>query len=86
MVVETPLPPPGHPIRNQSAEGVFARPSLDPIVAQVHTLREQQWQLFGDDSQAWFDALLLSQARRINALPQTVHPTERGKPPRRGIN
>ena len=41
------------------------RVSIDPIVAQVHAVREKQWQLYGEDTRAWFDALLLSQARRV---------------------
>ena len=41
------------------------RVSIDPIVAQVLAVREQQWQLYGEDTRAWFDALLLSQARRV---------------------
>jgi hypothetical protein len=44
------------------------RISIDPIVAQVHAVREQQWQVYGEDTRAWFDALLLSQARRIDAI------------------
>jgi hypothetical protein len=44
------------------------RVSIDPIVAQVHAVREQQWQLYGEDTKAWFDALLLSQARRVNVI------------------
>jgi hypothetical protein len=37
-----------------------ARPSRN-------ALRKQQWQVYGEDTQAWFDALLRSQARRVNA-------------------
>ncbi len=44
-----------------------SRVSIDPIVAQVHAVREQQWQVYGEDTRAWFDALLRSQARRVNA-------------------
>lgn len=42
--------------------------STESIVARVHAVREQQWHLYGEDTQAWFDALLLSQARRIDAI------------------
>ena len=41
------------------------RKSIDPIVAQVHAVREQQWRRYGDDTRAWFDALLQAQARRL---------------------
>jgi hypothetical protein len=42
--------------------------STESIVARVHAVREQQWHLYGEDTQAWFDALLLSQAQRLQAM------------------
>ena len=53
--------------QNGPAVAPTSRVSIDPIVAQVHALREQQWQVYGEDTRAWFDALLRSQARRVNA-------------------
>jgi DNA-binding protein YbaB len=44
--------------------GKVSRMSIDPIVAQIHALREAEWQVFGEDTRAWFDALLQSQAER----------------------
>jgi hypothetical protein len=57
-----------------------ARPSRDALLgahqAITHdwwalrandALREQQWQVYGEDTQAGFDALQRSQARRVNA-------------------
>lgn len=41
--------------------------STDAIVRHVHAVREQQWHLYGEDTQAWFVALQLSQARSVQA-------------------
>jgi hypothetical protein len=42
----------------------FRTTSLDPVVSDVHAIRDQQWAKYGDDSQAWFDDLLKHQAQR----------------------
>ena len=39
--------------------------SMDPIVAEVHAIRVKEWNQYGENSQAWFDALLLRQAQRM---------------------
>ena len=39
--------------------------SLDPIVAEVHAIRAKEWEQYGENSQAWFDALLYRQAQRV---------------------
>ena len=39
--------------------------SMDPIVAEVHAIRAKEWNQYGENSQAWFDALLHRQAQRM---------------------
>jgi hypothetical protein len=37
--------------------------SIDPIVAQVHALRQAQWEQCGGDMNVWFKSVLASQAQ-----------------------
>jgi hypothetical protein len=38
--------------------------SIDPVVADVHAIRAKEWDKYGSNTQAWFDALLHHQALR----------------------
>lgn len=38
--------------------------SIDPVVADVHAIRAKEWDQYGSNTQAWFDALLHNQALR----------------------
>ena len=67
MAIETTPAQTNQARQNEPTAAPTSRVSIDPIVAQVHALREQQWQVYGEDTRAWFDALLRSQARRVNA-------------------
>ena len=67
MAIETTPPQDNQAPRSAPITVPASRVSIDPIVAQVHAVREQQWQVYGEDTRAWFDALLRSQARRVNA-------------------
>jgi hypothetical protein len=67
MAIETTTPQATQAPQSAPTPEPTSRVSIDPIVAQVHALREQQWQVYGEDTRAWFDALLRSQARRVNA-------------------
>ncbi len=42
--------------------------SIDPVVADVHAIRAKEWDKYGNDSQAWFDALLNRQSARLSSL------------------
>ena len=44
---------------------IYPVTSMDPIVAEVHAIRAKEWDQYGENSQAWFDALLLRQAQRM---------------------
>jgi hypothetical protein len=37
--------------------------SIDPIVAQVHAVRQAQWEQCGGDMNVWFKSVLASQAQ-----------------------
>jgi hypothetical protein len=37
--------------------------SIDPIVAQVHAVRQAQWEQCGGDMNIWFKSVLASQAQ-----------------------
>lgn len=37
--------------------------SIDPIVAQVHAVRQAQWDKSGGDMNVWFKSVLASQAQ-----------------------
>jgi hypothetical protein len=43
----------------------YTTKSFDPVVAEVHALRAEQWARYGDDTQRWFDDLVQHQAERL---------------------
>lgn len=42
----------------------YTTASIDPVVAEVHAVRAQEWARYGADTQQWFDDLLRHQAER----------------------
>jgi hypothetical protein len=56
----TPINKPFIPLKTAS----YTTRSIDPVVADVHAIRAKEWDKYGSNTQAWFDALLHHQALR----------------------
>lgn len=56
----TPINKPLLPLKAAS----YTTRSIDPVVADVHAIRAKEWDKYGSNTQAWFDALLHHQALR----------------------
>ena len=53
------------PLSSTLSGARYRTTSLDPVVAEVHAIRAKEWEQYGENSQAWFDALLYRQAQRM---------------------